>query len=102
VTLSQRDAVIPCALGSLCGSHLAVRLGPDAEGRLREASRILDPDHDRLLALLMREGSPPEVWRWTHPAHVAAHLDRLAPRLGRRRAFWLWLFAGWKRLGLLP
>jgi hypothetical protein len=58
-------------------------------------------DHDRLLALLLREARPDEVWRWTNPEHVAVHLDRLAPRLGRKRAFWVWLFDGWRRLGLL-
>ena len=59
------------------------------------------PDHDRWLALLLREARPDEVWRWTSPEHVAEHVDRLAPWLGRRRAFWPWLLAGWRRLGLL-
>ena len=59
------------------------------------------PQHDAWLALLLREARPDEVWLWTTPEHVAAHLDHLASRLGRQREFWLWLFAAWRRLGLL-
>ena len=70
--------------------------------RLRAAlADPADPDHDRLLALLLREGRPDEVWRWTTPEHVAAHFARIEARLGRRRAFWRWLLDGWRRLGLL-
>ena len=60
-----------------------------------------DPSHDAWLALLLREATPEEVWTWTTPVHVAAHMERLSPRLGRRREFWLWLFDGWRRLGLV-
>ena len=59
------------------------------------------PQHDAWLALLLREAKPSDVWSWTTPEHVADHLDRIASRLGRRRAFWLWLFEGWRRLGLV-
>ena len=60
-----------------------------------------DPDHDAWLALLLREARPDLVWCWTTPDHVAQHLGRLGPRLGRKRAFWEWLIASWRRLGLL-
>ncbi|MEM1031740.1 MAG: hypothetical protein AAF928_06695 [Myxococcota bacterium] len=59
------------------------------------------PEHDALLSLLLREARPDRVWAWTSPEHVAEHLERIAPRLGRRRAFWEWLFEGWRRLGLV-
>ena len=59
------------------------------------------PQHDAWLALLLREARPDEVWRWTTPDHVGEHLERIAPKLGRKRAFWLWLFEGWRRLGLV-
>lgn len=59
------------------------------------------PHHDAWLALLLREARPDQVWAWTSPEHVAAHLDRIAPVLGRRRDFWLWLFDGWRGLGLV-
>lgn len=60
-----------------------------------------DPQHDPWLCLLLREARPDQVWQWTSPEHVADHLDRLAPRLGRKRDFWVWLFAGWRDLGLV-
>lgn len=76
--------------------------------------REIDPDHfrrvvndsaaaqhDSWLALLLREARPSTVWEWTTPQHVAAHLPVLARRLGRRRDFWIWLFAGWRQLGFL-
>jgi hypothetical protein len=73
-----------------------------SEARLRAAlSDASDPDHDRLLALLLREARPDEVWRWTTPEHVANSFERVSPRLGRRREFWRWLLAGWRQLGLL-
>lgn len=59
------------------------------------------PKHDRWLALRLREARPDEVWTWTTPEHVAVHLDRLALRLGRKRDLWIWLFAGWRALGLV-
>ena len=33
---------------------------------------------------------------------VAEHLPRMGWRLGRRREFWDWLIAEWRKLGLLP
>lgn len=60
------------------------------------------PDHDRLLSLLLREARPDEVWAYTTPQHVADHLDRLLPRLGRKKAFWPWLIGAWRELGFLP
>lgn len=73
-----------------------------SEAELRAALRDANhPEHDVLLSLVLREARPDEVWKWTTPEHVAEHLDRLAPRLGRSRAFWQWLFEGWRRLGLV-
>lgn len=59
------------------------------------------PEHDAWLALLLREAPPKQVWDWTTPQHVNTHLSRIAPRLGRTRAFWIWLFDGWRELGLV-
>lgn len=61
-----------------------------------------DPRRHRLLATLLREARPDEVWRWVHPRDVARELPILAPLLGRQRDFWEWLIDGWRRLGLLP
>lgn len=57
--------------------------------------------HDAWLALLLREAKPSDVWSWTTPQHVGLHLERLAPKLGKKRDFWLWLFEGWRRHGLV-
>jgi hypothetical protein len=59
------------------------------------------PDRDALLALLLREARPDEVWAFVSPHVVAAEWPRLAPRLGARRAFWGWLLEEWRKLGLL-
>jgi hypothetical protein len=58
-------------------------------------------DREALLAHLLREARPDEVWEFVSPHVVAAEWPRLAPRLGRRRAFWAWLLAQWQDLGLL-
>ncbi|MCA9671812.1 MAG: hypothetical protein KC503_39705 [Myxococcales bacterium] len=54
-----------------------------------------------MLALILREARPDDVWSWVTPQVVADELDLLAPMLGRKKQFWLWLVAGWRRLGLL-
>ena len=60
-----------------------------------------DPRRRQLLALILREARPDDVWSWVTPQVVADELDLLAPMLGRKKQFWLWLVAGWRRLGLL-
>ena len=60
-----------------------------------------EPRRLELLAALLREARPDEVWRWVTPHEVAADLDSLAPRLGRQRDFWVWLFDGWRARGYL-
>jgi hypothetical protein len=49
----------------------------------------------------MREARDEDVWRFTTPAEVARQFDALLPRLGRRRDFWIFLLAQWRRQGLL-
>lgn len=65
---------------------------------------LADRQHPRrliLLAALMREARPEDVWTYVTPREVSDDLAELLPRLGRQRAFWKWLFEGWRRLGLL-
>jgi len=58
---------------------------------LRDAIASADhPEHLDLLAHVMREARPDEVWRFVTPAQVASEWSSLAPRLGRRREFWAW------------
>lgn len=69
---------------------------------LREALRGQDESERlRLLAKLLREARDDEVWQLVTPAEVAAALPCVAHRLGRRRAFWEFLIAGWRADGLL-
>jgi len=58
-------------------------------------------DREALIAHVLREARPDEVWAFVSPGDVAAEWARLAPRLGRRRAFWAWLLEEWRTLGLL-
>ena len=66
--------------------------------RLATAS---EPERDRLLGKILREARDPDVWLFTTPREVALQWARLSPHLGRRRPFWEFLFAAWRREGLL-
>ncbi len=65
--------------------------------RLAHASQA---ERDRLLGKILREARDSEVWRFTTPDEVRRRWRRLRPHLGRRREFWRWLLATWKRLGV--
>lgn len=58
-------------------------------------------ERDRLLGKMLREARDIDVWQFVTPKEVEAALPRLGRRLGRRRAFWEWLIAGWRQDGLL-
>ena len=71
-----------------------------------EEARVIlaDADHPRrvpLIALILREARPDQVWDWITPTEVALLLPALEWRLGRSRRFWTWLFQQWRRLGHL-
>jgi len=55
----------------------------------------------RTLGRILREARDSDVWRFTTPADVNRHWDRISPHLGRRREFWRWLLDGWRQDGLL-
>jgi hypothetical protein len=55
----------------------------------------------RLLGKMLREARDLDVWQFVTPEVVASELPKLGRRLGRRRAFWEFLIAGWRREGLL-
>ena len=61
-----------------------------------------EPERLRLMAKLLREARDDEVWRFVTVRTVLAHFHVLAPHLGRRRAFWEFLFDAWKRQHILP
>jgi hypothetical protein len=66
---------------------------------------LADEAHPRwldLAAKVMREARDDQVWRFLSVRRVAARLPEIAPRLGRRRGFWDYMFGAWRRHGLLP
>jgi hypothetical protein len=66
--------------------------------RLREASH---PERIRLLGKILREARDSDVWKFTSPGEVLQLWPDLSLHLGRRRAFWEFLFKAWRREGLL-
>jgi len=66
--------------------------------RLRSGSA---PEQARYLGKLLREARDRDVWRFTSPAEVARRWHELEKHLGRSRAFWTYLFAEWRKAGLL-
>ena len=77
----------------------------DRDLSTEELRAILDdPAHPKrlqLLALLLREARPTDVWNYVSPTTVWALWPKLEPRLGRRRALWTWVFESWRELGFL-
>ena len=70
----------------------------DIHSRLRSAP---EAERDRLLGKILREARDTDVWSFTTPAFVLQRWSKLAPHLGRRRAFWEWLLRRWREEGLL-
>jgi hypothetical protein len=65
---------------------------------------LADETHPRWLELaarLMREARDDQVWRFLPVDRVVARYRDLAPRLGRRRAFWDYLLEAWCRHGFV-
>lgn len=68
--------------------------------RLRR--ELADADDDlrvELVAKLMRQAKPDDVFEYVHLAEVLRLWDRIVPRLGAQRAFWVWLVECWRELG---
>ncbi|MBL8949924.1 MAG: hypothetical protein JNK82_04045 [Myxococcaceae bacterium] len=59
-----------------------------------------DAEKARLLGKVMREARDTDVWAFTSLAEVRRLMPLLDRYLGRRRAFWKYLLAGWESLGL--
>lgn len=66
---------------------------------------LADEAHPRwidLTAKVMREARDDQVWLFVSVDRVVARYRDLAPRLGRRRAFWDYLLQAWRRHGFVP
>jgi len=78
----------------------------DEDISVRELREILATEsHPRwieLVAKVMREARDDQVWLFLPPGRVVARYQEIARRLGRRRAFWDYLFQAWRRHGLVP
>jgi hypothetical protein len=70
----------------------------DIQERLRSAP---DAERFRLLGKILREARDTDVWVFTTPEFVLRNWEKLKPHLGRRRAFWEWLFRRWREEALL-
>ena len=55
----------------------------------------------RLITKLLREARDDEVWIFVTAHDVLVRWDAIAPHLGRRRAFWEFMFHAWKRQKLV-
>ena len=51
---------------------------------------------------LLREARYDEVWGYVTLDDLLANWERIRRHLGRRRTFWDWLIAGWRKDGFLP
>ncbi len=60
-----------------------------------------EPERLRLMGKMLREARDIDVWKFVAPPDVARALPVLGRRLGRRRAFWEFLIAGWRDDGIL-
>ena len=60
-----------------------------------------EPERLRLIAKILREARDDEVWRFVAVRDVLDRWQVIAPLLGRRRAFWEFLFDAWKRQKLV-
>jgi hypothetical protein len=66
---------------------------------------LVDPDPEvrvRVLARLMRDARPDDVFLFVTPEEIVAVWDSLEPLLGRQRAFWRWLMEEWGELPRRP
>jgi len=75
----------------------------DCELTLGEFRRRLDdPDPEvraYLVAKLMRQAKPDDVFLFVHPRAIRELWPRLTRYLGKTRAFWTWLFETWEAQG---
>lgn len=71
-----------------------------SEGKFRD---LLGQEDDSvkavLLAKLMRQAKPDDVFLYTSEAEIRRLWPRILRHLGQSRAFWQWLLAAWEKLG---
>ncbi len=50
-----------------------------------------------LLAKVMRQAKPDDVFLYASEAEIRRHWAAILPHLGKTRAFWEWLLAAWEK-----
>lgn len=69
-------------------------------GEIRRRLQTQDSsERFRVLAWLMRELKPGEVWAFVTPGQVYQDFASLAPFLGKTKSFWQYLLGKWHELG---
>ncbi|MBN1769734.1 MAG: hypothetical protein JXB32_00620 [Deltaproteobacteria bacterium] len=100
------DEVLPALTSEMARDELRAYFLSDPKRTIGEVKHRLreGPEARRLdlLARILREPRTDEVWHFTTPNEIARVWDRLAGRLGRRRAHRQFLLDGWSRLDFLP
>lgn len=65
-------------------------------------ARLVDEDpgvRAYFVAKLMRQARPDDVFEFVSPRAILEQWPLITRHLGRTRAFWVWLFDAWERLG---
>jgi hypothetical protein len=52
-----------------------------------------------LIAWVLREGTPIEIWNIFSPKDIFPVLKKLLPFLGRRKNYWIYTYNVWHKLG---
>lgn len=75
---------------------------PMSVAQLKRRLETSSPEEQiRLLGKILREARDTDVWKFVSPQTVYENWEKLAPHLGRRRAFWKFLFENWRNEGLI-
>lgn len=70
------------------------------EDRFRhELATANDTVRVALIAKLMRQAKPDDVFEYVTLAEVERAWDALVPQLGAQRPFWVWLIGRWRAAG---
>ena len=70
---------------------------------LRDRLQLPDPRiRAQWQGRVLREARVDEVWQYVTLDELLRDWEHLSKHLGRRRAFWAWLIASWRKDGLLP
>lgn len=73
------------------------------DAQLRERLRHPDPGiRAQWAGCILREATYTEVWSYVSLEEILRDWEHIQRHLGRRRAFWEWLFKGWREDGLIP